>query len=186
MSCSSSDDENLELLKEAQDRQFLNDRLFTGSKEKLNSEITNKVSEPLRKSADDENYNFFKVTPEFRTHVAKHLSSLLDKHLKKNLEYTASDDITRKKRKKGGIKLLSDSEKYLKVESESLEVSPKPKKLIRTTKHQIQVDEESLQQLSVSGVDILKKKGIEHWSKRSKAQVFQYKKTCSGELMLVD
>ncbi|KAG5897833.1 hypothetical protein JTB14_011833 [Gonioctena quinquepunctata] len=125
MSCSSSEDENVELLKEAQDNQFLKDCMFSGKQEKLNSAIEKTVS--LRKTTDDDDYNIFKVTAEFRDYVAKNLSLLLEKNLKRNLEYIASDEVTKKRRKHGGIKLFSNSDKCLKLEIETVEKVPSSK-----------------------------------------------------------
>lgn len=114
---SSSEEENADLLKEALNHDLISDSLYkTKETLNLNDEKQNKTEKlpSLRpKSNENEQFdNIFRVTEQFRDHVSKKLSGLLDKKIK----YV--NVITKEKEKKRStrVKLFRDSEYYLEVE----------------------------------------------------------------------
>lgn len=107
-----------------------------------------------------------------------------------NLE---TPEVPRKKRKKGGVKLLSDSKYFLEVtekstteDTESTRHNVLAKSLKNKNKIDSEVTKDLLKQVAISAEDILSKKEVKNWSKRSKAAVFHYKKTKNGQLKLVE
>ncbi|CAG9770079.1 unnamed protein product [Ceutorhynchus assimilis] len=197
MSSASSDDENLDNLKEAVDPQFFNDSLY-----KKKGNLDHHLTEPtgtsktnarpsLRKQQDDdEQFNLFRVTPEFQNYVAKHLSKTLEEELQKVLKSVKDTCLKKKARKSGGIKLLSNSEKFLRIDksssvnNRSLESAQLVRKKI--LKKVEDIDEAELKRVVVEPADILSKKDTKCWSTRSKAPIFNYKKNSEGSLVLIE
>ncbi|VEN49443.1 unnamed protein product [Callosobruchus maculatus] len=115
MSSDSSEDENIELLKEAQDNQFINDSMFGDHKKENKVSESEKLPASLRKSKDeDEQFNLFKVTPQFQQYVAKQLDRILDSSLKYKT-FKVADETRKRKTKQcgGGVKLFSSSDSVL-------------------------------------------------------------------------
>nr|CAH7727003.1 unnamed protein product [Callosobruchus chinensis] len=193
MSSDSSDDENLEFLKEAQDNQFINDSMFGDNKKENKVTQSETLPASLRKSKDeDEQFNLFKVTPQFRQHVAKHLDRILDSSLKYK-ELKVADETYKKKTKQccGGVKLFSSSERVLDLldaEKKRPEVHEidSLKRADRYRKLKVKVDEESLREVVVTGEDILSRESTKQWSRRGKAPIFEYKKQENGQFVLVE
>uniref|UniRef100_A0A6P7F842 Protein CUSTOS n=1 Tax=Diabrotica virgifera virgifera TaxID=50390 RepID=A0A6P7F842_DIAVI len=188
MSSYSSDDENLELLKEAQDSQFLQENLYSEKKDFIKPETQNIPASLRQKEDENEQFNNFKITPECQEYIAKHLCLLLDKKLENEFKYATDDTEVKSKRKKiGGVKLFSKSEKPIKIEklpSNIVALTFKP--VNRTvTKYSAPVNLDDLRAITVSGKDILLQKDIKHWSNRTKSsKFFQYKQTNNGTLEL--
>ncbi|XP_057670271.1 protein CUSTOS-like [Diorhabda carinulata] len=185
---SDSSDEDLALIKEAQDPQFFKENLYSSiqeSKEKLQPVVE---LASLRKTVDEnEQFNFLKVTPEFQKYVAKQLSFILDKQLEKNINYAVEDKVDRKKKKTtSGVKLFYNSDKLLKAgKSEELPIEKPVKKF--AVKRNILVKEEDLKSITVSGAEILSQKDIKYWSNRTKSKkLFNYKQDKNGTLQLVE
>lgn len=138
----------------------------------------------LRKRQDeDDQFNELKVTPEFQKFVASKLSQILDKQLSSYSE--VSDEKPRKKRKiKGGVKLLSSSQVYLDVNC--VEVEPVFKK-VPIKKRPSESDEaEMVREAAVTPETILKKEELKHWSKLYTKPHFKYKANATGDLILID
>ncbi|XP_056647536.1 protein CUSTOS-like [Diorhabda sublineata] len=185
---SDSSDEDLALIREAQDPQFFKENLYSSiqeSKEKLQPVVE---LASLRKTVDEnEQFNFLKVTPEFQKYVAKQLSFILDKQLEKNINYAVEDKVDRKKKKTtSGVKLFYNSDKLLKAgKSEELPIDQPVKKFV--VKRNILVKEEDLKSITVSGAEILSQKDIKYWSNRTKSKkLFNYKQDKNGTLQLVE
>ncbi|CAH0551365.1 unnamed protein product [Brassicogethes aeneus] len=187
MSDSSSEDENLELLREAADSQFICDDMFNDKSKNGDVAVkidVNNLPPSLRKSKDeDEQFNLFHVTPEFRNYVAKHLSKLLEENLKKKL-ISVSDKCEKKKKRKGGVKLLRNSEVFIKISKNKDEAIERKRKDILPCVSQ-DVSENELKIIAVSGDDILERKGVESWCKRTKKKPFKYKKVKNGTFQYV-
>ncbi|XP_044267899.1 protein CUSTOS-like [Tribolium madens] len=178
MSSNSSEDEDLDKLREAADDQFLNNALYNKTKSK-SEEPQNTKQESLRRSKDeDDQFNLFRVSPEFQNYVAKHLSQILDKMLKDRFETKNYENFIKPKRRKSRIKLLRDSPHYISVKIRK--VMPQVKKS--------EVEDESdneakFRTVVVSPDDILSKKDTKHWSTRSKAPVYTYYQTEQGLIL---
>nr|CAI5823996.1 unnamed protein product [Callosobruchus analis] len=195
MSSDSSDDENIEFLKEAQDNQFINDSMFGDNKKENKIIETEKLPASLRKSKDeDEQFNIFKVTPQFQQYVAKHLDRILDSSLKYK-QFRIADETCRKRRKhtSGGVKLFSSSDSVLDDRGIDAEEDQSRVHEIyslhrpdRYKKLKVKVDEEALKEVVVTGSDILSRESIKHWSRRGKAPIYEYKKQENGHLVLVE
>lgn len=193
MSSDSSDEENLDLLKEAQDAQFINDSMFSDSPTKSTGAYPKKPLPSLRKTRNEQAHFDLKVTPEFRNYVAKQLTNILDRKLSKkftDLQFQETE-VPRNRQEKGGVKLLSDSKYFLEVSDEivtqkkaSVAHNIKAKSL-KNSNHS-EVSEDLLKEVAVSAEDILSKKEVKHWSQRSKAPVFRYKRTKNGQLKLAE
>ncbi|CAH1959373.1 unnamed protein product [Acanthoscelides obtectus] len=190
MSSDSSDDDNIELLKEAQDSQFINDSMFNkGIKGK---KVAEKIELPgsLRKCKDeDEQFNLLKVTPQFQQYVSKQLDTILDSSLKyKKLKVsTATVDCKRStKEYSGGVKLFHTSETVLDDSSVDFEDISSKSFSIEYKKLKVDVDEESFKEVVVTGEDILSRESTKHWSKRGKAPMFEYKKQKNGQITLIE
>lgn len=130
----------------------------------------------LRRSKDeDEQFNLFRVSPEFRNYVAKYLSSLMDKILKERLETNNYDNYIKPKRRKSRIRLLRDSPHF---------ISLKTKEITQIKKKNESDDEvdvfDKCRAVAVNPDDILSQKETKYWSTRSKAPVFSYCKTDEG------
>ncbi|XP_072388200.1 uncharacterized protein [Diabrotica undecimpunctata] len=182
MSSYSSDDENLVLLKEAQDSQFLQENLYNCKKpENVN------VSASLKQRENDQ-FNNFKVTPEFQEYIARRLCWLLDKKLENEFKYATDGTEVKSKRKKiGGIKLFSKSEKLITIGKTPNNIVALAFKPVNRTvgKYSAPVNLDDLRYITVSGKDILLQKDITYWSNRTKSsKFFQYKQINNGTLEL--
>ncbi|XP_018573099.1 uncharacterized protein C12orf43 homolog [Anoplophora glabripennis] len=192
MTSDSSDEENLDLLKEAQDSNFINDSMFSDSPAKSTAHNQTKPLPSLRKTKNEEGHFSLKVTPEFRDYVARQLTSILDRKLDKKFADLPDPEVPRKKRKKVGVKLLSESKHFLELseeisaENKASAVHNATAKRAKNSKGVNEVTEDLLKEVAVSGEDILSKKEVRNWSKRSKAPVFHYKKSKNGQLKLVE
>ncbi|EFA03353.1 hypothetical protein TcasGA2_TC013338 [Tribolium castaneum] len=179
MSSDSSEDEDLDKLREAADSQLLNNALYNKTEPKL-EEPPNTKPQSLRRSKDeDEQFNLFRVSPEFQNYVAKHLSQILDKLLKERLETKNYENYVKPKRRKSGIKLLRDSVHCISVKTR--DVAPQVKK--RQVEEDESDNEAKFRAVAVSADDILSKKDTKHWSTRSKAPVYAYYKTQQGLIL---
>lgn len=140
----------------------------------------------LRKSInEDEQFNLFRVTPEFRNYVAKHLSAFLEKDLQKVLHQVQTEQVSHKKKHNCGIKLFKTSTvKIKKFEADDIDQSKIPQRFA-LKKNAINVNKDDLKQIAISGEEILKGKGTEHWSKRVKRKPFVYQKEKNGTLVNV-
>lgn len=207
-SSSSSDDEtNLDLLREAADSEFMKDSLYKNdnsiSLDSKNGEKAKTSLEEKQKSLrkiydDDEQFNFLNVTPGFRKHIAKRLSSYLEEQLSKKLSKVEDDlplEVQKNNNHKSGIKLFKNSSECI-VDIDE-EVSGVTMKVRRKERIKRKVpsgcdgtsseDEDSkVRKVAVSPTQILNGSEIKHWSNRSKAEVFRYRKTKAGQLISVD
>ncbi|ENN81434.1 hypothetical protein YQE_02127, partial [Dendroctonus ponderosae] len=197
MSSDSSDDENLDLLREAVDHEFLNDSILRLMGETLNVPVNsqekaenNPKPPSLRKTQDeDEQFNLFRVTPEFQQHVAKHLSQIIEDKLQKLTKIVENkDSVPTQKKRKAGVKLFSNSDKVLKViKVNNLEKQCLPRARPLNLKRAYEpIDESALKEVAVSSEDILSQKETKSWSNRSKAPVYHYKQSSDGQLVLVE
>ncbi|KAH1011689.1 hypothetical protein HUJ04_001007 [Dendroctonus ponderosae] len=191
MSSDSSDDENLDLLREAVDHEFLNDSMFTEKPFNSQEKAENNPKPPsLRKTQDeDEQFNLFRVTPEFQQHVAKHLSQIIEDKLQKLTKIVENkDSVPTQKKRKAGVKLFSNSDKVLKViKVNNLEKQCLPRARPLNLKRAYEpIDESALKEVAVSSEDILSQKETKSWSNRSKAPVYHYKQSSDGQLVLVE
>jgi hypothetical protein len=199
MSSDSSDDEDLSKFREAADSQFIRDSMFDKSKcaykvrlseffcncvfilAKISEERKIEKPQSLRRNKDDEEqFNVVRVSPEFRDHVAKHLSNMLEELLQKKLSHktTNYDSYIKPKRRKSGIKLFRDSSHYVKLKSKA-ETVPVKKNNTKKTENSDE-DDEKFKCVAVHATDILTQKETKHWSTRSKAPVYAYTQTKNG------
>ncbi|KAJ8939384.1 hypothetical protein NQ314_011129 [Rhamnusium bicolor] len=141
MSSDSSDEENLEFLKEAQDSQFINDSMFSETPEKsakISSNQNKETLPSLRKTKDDDaQFNFLKVTPEFRNYVARQLSSILDEKLEKQLVNVEVEEIHSET-------LLRASKSFESNKLDTVEASSVTRPKSRYNRLKVEVSEESL------------------------------------------
>ncbi|KAJ8957896.1 hypothetical protein NQ318_001892 [Aromia moschata] len=172
MSSDSSDEDNLEFLKEAQDSQFINDSMFSENPEKSAKKPSDARKEellPSLRTCEDEDgqFNFFKVDVKV-------------------------DETHGKKREKSRVKLLSESKHFLKASKEQPELSkavPEQVNLNRTERYKklkVDIPEKLLKEVAVTPEDILSRKEVKTWSNRSKAPVFRYKKSENDKLVLTN
>lgn len=210
MSSDSSEDENLDLLAESIDVKFLNESMFSqkvGKNTKLYTVIfisvisfllvsqvlqveADQVLPSLRPNQDeDDQFNLFRVTPQFQAYVAKHLSKLLEEKLQKVMTTVngSNDTVPIKKNRKTGVKLLKSSLKFLRVSSSvdnTSTVQPKVTKPKR--KFSEEICQADLEIVAVEPEDILSQKDTKYWSKRTKAPVFHYKVSNEGSLVEIE
>lgn len=190
---SSSDDEDTNLLKEAVDNDFLPDSLFKVDKNNCDDIKHEKL--PSLRPKHEESMSVFNVTPQFQTHIAKRLTALLDKQV----EYKDVSSTMKRKKIKSKVKLLRESQEYLKVtpynSSDDVNTSTTKdtleyeKNRLRYT-HSIikrykidpeidcETDEVKVKSVAVD-LDYIKTE-VKSWSNRSKAPVFEYKKAKNG------
>lgn len=141
---------------------------------------------------EEEHFNLFLSTPEFRDYVSKQLSNILEK----KLETLKKSSNTHKKivsQRIGGIKLFSDSKSYVELNQEypvKRQNASYYKRHINSTLTEKngthQPSHDVLKQLSVSAEDILNQNETKHWSNRSKAKIFYYKNSPGQGLVSVD
>ncbi|KAJ8981953.1 hypothetical protein NQ317_002126 [Molorchus minor] len=186
MSSDSSDEENLDLLKEAQDLQFINDSMFSEKHEKSNRNSVVEAKKdklPSLRVLNDEGdqFNFLKVTPEFQNTLPRNYQKFLDADLNQRLTDKKIVKRDGKETAKGGIKLFANSKHFIRplerLNKTNTEVvnNVNLKKVPRYNKLKVKVPEEALREVAVSPGDILSKKGVNSWSTRTKAPVFKYK-----------
>ncbi|KAF2899385.1 hypothetical protein ILUMI_06790 [Ignelater luminosus] len=194
-SSDTSDDESSHLLREAVDTEFINDGMFKSTNTKKNGKITeDKISKNIdgdiknlpslrpNKNEDDQ-FNTLDVTPHFQNYVAKQLTKILDEQLNKTLEHNVEENTNGKRKRKGGIRLLSDSKKLIKVIKPSAVSSFKTEVV---SKNSDSDNETKCTEAAVNPEDILNKKDVKNWSTRSKAPVFRYKKSKDGVLTSIE
>lgn len=151
---------------------------------------------PSLRNKQDENdqFNSLQVTPAFREYVAKQLSAILEKELAESLIEFPDCDFKQNKRK-SRVKLFKNSVSYLKVPktSESQQsvagVARKPirkRKIIDEDEPLSDDEENKIKTVAVSSKQILNKEDTRFWSNRSKAPVFSYKKSPTGELNSIE
>lgn len=130
----------------------------------------------LRKTIVKDDFNLFKITPEFRNHVAKHLSHLLDEKVN-NFISTDCNSVKKQETQetKGGIKLFNSSNEFIKL-NEPEPLHPIKKKMKVVEKDQM----EKLKDVAITMKDI--EKEVKYWSNRSKAPIFKYKQNKNGIL----
>lgn len=132
-------------------------------------------------SNEEDSCNTLKVTPQFQKHIAKRLTKLLDKKLHDLISNKPTqNEMQETKKLKSCVKLFTNSTHYIKLE--------KPHKVARKRKlEDVSSDnEEKCKSVAVSGKDILNQIDTKHWSKRSKAKIYKYKKNNKGELVTTD
>lgn len=145
---------------------------------------------------DDEQFNFLKVTPGFRNHIAKRLSSYLEEQLSKKMSSNEAKfpvKVLKNNNNKCGIKLFKNSTDYIDEIDQCSSVTVKIKRKERK-KRKLENgcdtssdDEDSkVRKVAVSPTQILNGSETKHWSNRSKAAVFRYHKTKAGQLVSVD
>lgn len=146
------------------------------------------------KQDENDRFNLLQVTPAFQKYVAKQLSAILEKKLSKNL-IECPNNVFKQAKNKSRVKLFKNSASYLKVsktyESQQIACSAKRKqikkrKIVNEYESSSEDEENKLKTAAVSPEDILNKKDVQFWSKRSKASVFRYKKTTTGQLILIE
>lgn len=139
----------------------------------------------LRKTKEEDNqFNFFGVTPEFQNYIAKNLATILDKKLNQLVEPVNSHEEIPKGNSEGGIKLFSDSKNFIEISQCPVDKViyglKNAKKTVR--RHHIKIDE--LKNLVVSGETVLAQEDLKYWSSRTKGKVFYYAKSDNGQLVL--
>lgn len=144
----------------------------------------------LRKKQDeDEQFNLFRVTPEFQRYIAKHLSKTIEEKLQKlSKTFESNDSVPTQKKRKAGVKLFSNSEKVLRtIKVSKLESHRLPRARPLNLKRGYEpIDEATLREVAVSSEDILNQNETKSWSTRSKAPVYHYKQSSDGKLVLVE
>ncbi|KAL3271256.1 hypothetical protein HHI36_021747 [Cryptolaemus montrouzieri] len=160
MSSDSSDDENLDLLREAADSQFINDSMFQKSedKEPILSKETTKLPPSLRVQEDeDDQFKLFKVTPQFQNYVAKALSRKLEEYLKTRLkEYPSRNE--KQVEMLDCIKLLNSSRYPISTKDMNEDNSVNKinySHCNRLKKYSKVIDESELKSVVITGEDIL-------------------------------
>lgn len=212
-SSSSEDEANLDLLREAADSEFMKDSLYKGTSVKVfifirvynlifldskNGVKTKDLSEEKPKSLrkiydEDEQFNFLKVTPGFQHHIAKRLSSYLEERLSKKMSKVEDDLPANYHKRNCGIKLFKNSSDYINNIEQSSGVTVKVRRKERN-KRKVESDcdtssedeDSKVRKVAVSATQILNGSETKHWSNRSKAEVFRYRKTKTGQLISVN
>ncbi|KAL1502566.1 hypothetical protein ABEB36_007691 [Hypothenemus hampei] len=192
MTSDSSEDENLELLRESIDSKFLNESMFKDRPSASVIDELETVTKPLppslRKTQDaDEQFNLFRVTPEFQSYIAKNLAKVIEEDLQKCLiAKIKKPERPRKTHRKSGVKLFSNSEKFLKITKNPVnDTGVQTFKQRRVTKVQKNspVSLEEIAKLAVNPEDIISGKETKFWSNRSKAPVYRYKKSTTDNIL---
>ncbi|PSN41194.1 hypothetical protein C0J52_04189 [Blattella germanica] len=132
---SSSEEDNLDLLREAADTHFLKDSLFKSNssetKEEQEENITVKRPSLRQQLNKEEHCNPFKVTPEFQSFIAKQLGKIIDRQLIKFSEHSSTTK-TEDESINGtsGVRLLGNSSTYLSAEAPQVNEIRKRKRYI--------------------------------------------------------
>lgn len=140
----------------------------------------------LRKTEEDANQfnNDLGVTPEFQKFVAKKLTQLLDETL---IEQEIHGKVRKKRKIKGGVKLLKQSEVFLDADYvENPIILPKQDRLKAKTKNDSQDEMERIREAAVEPEGILSGDDVKHWTKLYTKPHFKYKKNSTGNLVLID
>jgi hypothetical protein len=171
-SSDTSSEENLDLLREAVDGQFMNDFMFasrgTGDAEKENSgtKKENKIPSLRPHFNKEEQYNELHVTPEFQAFVAKHLVKIIDRQLDEFHGDSTSSLVhngNTRAQANGGIRLFQSSSRYL-----SADTIPGYKKAKRRVVHK--EDEDELTKCRAAAVSpewVMSRKEVSCWEKPS-------------------
>ncbi|XP_045465863.1 uncharacterized protein LOC123674817 [Harmonia axyridis] len=177
----SSEEENLDRFKEATDINFFKNSLYKVEDNNVEEEIKVEPLPSLRIKDECDQFKLFNVTPQFQQYVANALSKKIEKYLKENS--TVYCEKKKKKRKTTDyIKLLSSSIYPIEIESEKEKVfNTKPK----TDEKYTIIKKSLLKSVTITGEEILSKKGTEYWSNRSKATVYNYKESNEGILSFI-
>lgn len=172
-SSDTSSEENLDLLMEAVDGQFMNDFMFasrgTGDAEKENSETKkeNKIPSLRPHFNKEERYNELHVTPEFQAFVAKHLVKIIDRQLDEFHSDSTSSLVhngNTRAQANGGIRLFRSSSRYL-----SADTILDYKKAKRRVVHEQNEDElTKCQAAAVTPEWVMSRKEVSCWEKPSR------------------
>jgi len=172
-SSDTSSEENLDMLMEAVDGQFMNDFMFasrgTGDAEKENNgtKKENKILSLRPHCNKEERYNELHVTPEFQAFVAKHLVKIIDRQLDEFCGDSTSSVVhngNTRARASGGIRLFRSSSRYL-----SADTVPGYKKAKRRVVHE--EDEDELKKCRAAAVSpewVMSRKEVSSWEKPSR------------------
>lgn len=172
-SSETSSEENLDLLIEAVDGQFMNDRMFASREkgdayEENNGTTKEKKIPSLRPQFNKEQqYNELHVTPEFQAFVAKHLVKIIDRQLNEfhgDSTSTLVHDRNTRAQPSGGIRLFRSSSRYL-----SAETRPSYKKAKRQVVQEEDEDEvKKCRSVAVSPEWVMSQKEVSGWEKPSR------------------
>ncbi|XP_011706149.1 PREDICTED: uncharacterized protein LOC105461348 isoform X2 [Wasmannia auropunctata] len=186
---SSSEDEDISILKEAIDQEFFTDNLYSTRKAKVISQSanTNKLDEnySLRTSSKEDKFTNFGVTATFQSFIAKKLDEILDR----TIELESSETINccgkqrQRKHNNFGIKLLNTSKKLLTVKVGE-EYTEKEKRSKRN--RQIAEDDEALSKFREAAIDaeyILSQVDTKAWVNKRPEPEFKYKRLKNGTLI---
>ncbi|XP_030747597.1 uncharacterized protein LOC115876061 [Sitophilus oryzae] len=191
MSSDNSDDENIDLLREATDFEFINDSMFANKSGESVIKV-NKLSETqqfpsLRLSKDEnEQFNLFHVTPEFQNYVARQLTKILDKYLEDKIQNIEYSEIPKRKKYRSGVRLFSDSRHFLEEDKSTFKHHHNSGKKFNRKQDSGQcISKNILKVVAVDPETILSKQETKYWSNRSKAQIFRYKTSSDGILVEV-
>lgn len=159
----------------------------------VNSGVKQEKPKSLRyQNEEDDQFNNLNVTPEFQNFVAKRLSKFLEEQLTSRMHNSPYVKKKKRKRFKTGVRLFRNSKDYLDVTEVENEINvqlsnvTKPTITKRNCDPDLNNESNKICEAAVSPEDILSKKEVQHWSNRSKAPVFRYKKTSSGELQYIE
>ncbi|XP_066584289.1 uncharacterized protein [Prorops nasuta] len=184
---SSSEDETIRMaLAEATDPLFLKEALFSQKDFNiLKDTITVETPKSLRKNLDTFNdFHNFGVSENFKQFVAKKLNEMLEKNIRLKNQQLIENDNNYASVAEKGIKLLSNSYKFLdvKVEEELI----KQDKIVECHRKSNKYDESKILQkckeVAVSPDWILSKEATKGWTNRRKNIDFKYKKLKNGTL----
>lgn len=184
-SSDSSEDENVERLRDALDVRFISDSLYSSD-----GKADLKIKEPEKPKPLPSNRpvpeefvtHHLKVTPEFQSFVSKQLSKFLDEQIK---------EVKKKKPKSktepdgmSGIYLLRNSKSFL--SSEEPDHHFIPTKRCRRKEQHINCTEEDMLEVVVSPEWVLNGEGTKGWQRNAKkSPLFSYKKNEEGVLELI-
>ncbi|XP_017782313.1 PREDICTED: uncharacterized protein LOC108566782 [Nicrophorus vespilloides] len=143
----------------------------------------------LRRNNDEDDDDDFNLSNDIQQSLSKQLSLNLDNLLEDML---VPDLTTVKDKGKSfdGVKLLSVSDKCIKVKSaKALQKEQTENVLRRKKRHMadLELDPDQYEKcklVAVSYQDIVEKKDVQFWSNQTKAKVLKYKKDDKGDLVL--
>ncbi|XP_049794397.1 protein CUSTOS-like [Schistocerca nitens] len=169
MSSESSEDENIQQLKDALDVSMFSSRsdATEGRDEKLSNRISldEKTEQP----------NALRVTPEFQAFVAKRLAKIIDNELEEVPSVHSKQKQGKKKKKpKGGVRLLSSSSEYLSAEDPII-VSTSHKKQQAVDFDESSAAMERFSEAAVPSDWITSKESVKGWIPFEKGEVIKVK-----------
>ncbi|XP_047510913.1 uncharacterized protein LOC125053560 [Pieris napi] len=172
----SSEEEDLSRFKEVVDTSFTND-----IKPAYNTtpEVKKKSERYL---ADSTHYNDVKVPKELQIQIGKKISSIISR----TVEFVDIEPKKIKRKIKGGVRLFSDSDDYLschEAEDKFTQNHNVKAKKLKQIKECVEIDEEVIKSVAVSGEYVLSKEEIKCWKSRRKEKVFKYKSNGKGTLI---